>query len=188
MNLRNLFLGLLLSIFVTSIGSAQILAGKSINITISNVPDQDKVTVTGTYPVSETGAINVPFLGSVRAAGLRDAELASILQSRYISAGIYRNPTIQVFSNATIGKPGEEIVTVGGQVRKTGPVPWVKELTLWQAIQAAGGPTEFGSMKRVILFRNGKQKSYDVTQAQFKAIPLERNDTIEIPQKNWLGN
>ncbi len=188
MNLRNIILGLLLSVFLPQVASAQIQAGKSINITISNVPDEDKNTVTGTYPVSESGTVNVPFLGNVRAAGMLDAQFASSLQSQYKSAGIYRNPTIQVFSNVTGKDVASEIVSIGGQVRKTGPVPWVKELTLWQAIQAAGGPTEFGSMHRVILTREGKQKVYDVTQAQFKSIPLQRNDNIEIPQKNWLNH
>lgn len=188
MNLRNIILGLLLSVFLPAAAWAQILPGKSINITIANVPDEDKNTVTGTYPVSESGLVNVPFLGNVRAAGMLDAQFASSLQSQYKSAGIYRNPTIQVFSNLTGKDVASEIVSIGGHVRKTGPVPFVKELTLWQAIQAAGGPDEFGSMKRVILIRNGKQMTYDVTQAQFKSIPLQRNDNIEIPQKNWIGH
>ena len=187
MNLRNIILGLLLSVFVPAAAWAQILPGKSINITIANVPDEDKSTVTGTYPVSESGLVNVPFLGNVRAAGMHDAEFASSLQAQYRNAGIYRNPTIQVFSNLGGKDVAVEIVTVGNQVRRPGPVPFVKELTIWQAIQAAGGPTEFGSMRRVILFREGKQKEYDLTQAQFKTIPLQRNDTIEVPQKGWTG-
>jgi polysaccharide export outer membrane protein len=59
---------------------------------------------------------------------------------------------------------------------------------LYQAIQAAGGPTEFGSMKRVKLFRGGRQTMYDVTKSQFMSIPVQPNDTIEVPQKNMLGN
>ena len=187
MNLRNFILGLILSAFMPAVASAQIQPGKSINITIANVPDEDKATVTGTYPVSDSGTVNVPFLGNVPAAGMSDAALASSLQSRYRSAGIYRNPTIQVFSTGVGIRPEDQIVTVGGHVKRPGTVPYVKELTLWQAIQAAGGADDFGSMKRVMLTRDGKQKTYDLTQAQFKSIPLQRNDTIEIPQKTWLN-
>jgi polysaccharide export outer membrane protein len=75
-------------------------------------------------------------------------------------------------------------VTVGGDVRSPGPKPFTPELTLWGAIQAAGGQTEFGAINRVKLTRNGAQKSYDVTQPQFKQIPLQRNDAIEVPRKN----
>ena len=82
----------------------------------------------------------------------------------------------------------EQTVHIGGQVRGPGPKPFNKGLTLYQAIQAAGGPTEFGSMKRVKVFRNGKQTIYDMTKEQSMAVAVEPNDTVEVPQKNILGN
>lgn len=174
--------------FTSLFGYCQIEAGKSINITIAGVPDQDRATITNTYPVSESGMINMPFIGQVRAAGLRNEELQSSLQNRYKSAGIYTNPTIQVIANSIGVTVNQETVIVGGQIRRPGPVPYAKELTLWGAVQAAGGPTEFGSMRRVKLTRNGSQKTYDVTKQQFMQIPLQRNDTIDIPQKTPWGS
>jgi polysaccharide export outer membrane protein len=186
MNLKNFLLALFALFLASGAVSAQIQAGKSINITISNVPDQDKATINNLYPVAENGTINMPLLnGPVRASGLRAHELASFLEASYKSAGIYTDPTIQVIENREGGNVADEIVTVGGYVRRPGPVPFVKGLTLWQAIQAGGGPTDFGSMYRVTLFRDGKQMEYDVTKAQFMRIPLQRNDTIDVPQKNW---
>ena len=81
----------------------------------------------------------------------------------------------------------KQVVHIGGQVRRPGPTEFTQGLTLYQAIQAGGGPTEFGSMNRIKLFRNGKQRQYDMTEAKNMAIPLEPNDTIEVPQKGWLG-
>ncbi len=187
MNFNKLLLGLFALIVASISVSAQIEAGKSINITIAGVPDQDRATITNTYPVSESGMINMPFIGQVRAAGLRNEELQASLQSRYKSAGIYTNPTIQVIANAIGARVNEETVTVGGQVTRPGPVPYAKELTLWGAVQAAGGATPFGSMRRVKLTRNGNQKTYDATKVQFMHIPLQRNDTIEVPQKTPWG-
>ncbi len=178
----------LIALFVAALPvCAQIEAGKSINITIAGVPDQDRATITNTYPVSESGMINMPFIGQVRAGGLRNEELQISLQSRYKSAGIYTNPTIQVIANAVGANVNQETVIVGGQVRRPGPVPFAKELTLWGAIQAAGGSTEFGSMRRVKVIRDGSQRAYDVTKAQFQQIPLQRNDSIEVPQKTPWG-
>jgi protein involved in polysaccharide export with SLBB domain len=187
MNPKKILFGLLALIFASVSLTAQIEAGKSINITIANVPDEDKATITNVYPVSESGYVNMPFIGQVHAAGLSADGLAGSLQSRYKSAGIYTNPTIQVIINMTGVKPNEETVTVGGQVRSPGPVPYAKELTLWGAIQARGGATEFGSMYRVKLIRNGSERTYDATKAQIKQMPLQRNDTIEVPQKNLIG-
>lgn len=183
MNCKKLLFGLFALIFASLSVSAQIQPGKSINITIANVPDQDRATVNGIYPVSDSGMINMPFIGQMRAAGLHNDQLQASLEARYKSAGIYRNPTIQVLSSGVDKDLNAETVVVGGFVRRPGPVPYAKELTLWGAIQSAGGETEFGSIKRVKLTRNGSQKSYDLRLEQFKQIPLQRNDAIDVPQK-----
>ena len=76
------------------------------------------------------------------------------------------------------------MVHIGGQVGRTGPVKFQRGLTLWQAIQTAGGPTPFGTIKRVKITRAGKQRQYDLTGSSRTCnIPLEPNDTIEVPQK-----
>ena len=187
MNLKKTLVGLFLMIGLSLPLFAQIEAGKAIQITISGVPSEEKGRIDGIYPVSDAGFINMPFIDTVRAAGLRNEDLAVALQSRYKSLGIYTNPTIQVISN-TGNSINEQTVYLGGQVRGPGPKAFTKGLTLYQAIQAAGGATEFGSMKRVKLFRGGRQTMYDLTKSQFMNIPVQPNDTIEVPQKGPFGN
>lgn len=186
MNFKQIVAGLLALFCVTASALAQIQPGRAIQITISGVPAEEKNRFDPIYPVSESGMINMPFIGQVRAAGLRAEQLAAALQSRYKEAGIYTNPTFQVIDSSSKSIE-EQVVYVGGEVRRTGPVPYNRTLTLYQAIQAAGGATEFGSMRRVKLFRGGKQKLYDLRQAQFMRIPLEPDDTIEVPQKTPWG-
>jgi protein involved in polysaccharide export with SLBB domain len=165
---------------------AQIQPGKAVQITIQGVPSEEKSRIDGIYPVSEAGYINMPFISTVHAAGLRNEDLQSSLQARYKSLGIYTNPTIQVLSN-TGDKIDEKMVYLGGHVRGPGPKPYSQGLTLYQAVQSAGGATEFGSMKRVRIFRSGKALEYDLTLAQFMSVPVQPNDTIEVPQKTMLG-
>jgi protein involved in polysaccharide export with SLBB domain len=172
------------------VGSAlaqnEIKPGKAVQVTIKGVPASEQAKIDGQYSVTDGGVISMPYIGTVRAAGLRPGDLAASIESRYRAEGIYRTPTIQVFASSTdtMDKP---FVTVGGQVRKTGPVEFTQGLTLYQAVQAAGGATEFGTVKRVVLTRNGSQRTYDITQTQFMSIPLYPSDTIEVPQKNILG-
>jgi protein involved in polysaccharide export with SLBB domain len=187
MNYKNIGFSILIYGISLLSGLAQIQAGKSINITISGVPEQDKITITNVYPVSVAGMINMPYLGEVRAAGLKTDDLQRSLQNLYKAAGIYTNPTIQVIANFNGAAVNQETVMVGGQVRRPGPVPFAKELTLWGAIQAAGGPTEFGSMRRVKLTRGGAMKTYNVNSPKLMQIPLDRNDTIEVPEKDFIG-
>ena len=188
MNMKSLIALLSLLVLAALPVSAQIQAKQSIRITVTGIPLDEKGRIDGDYPVGESGSINMPFIGAVRAAGMRPEALAASLQGRYKSAGIYRNPTFQVFSTTGEGSVVDQMVTVGGQVRKTGPVKYTQGLTLWGAIQAAGGATEFGSMKRVKLTRAGKIKQYNVEQPQFMQIPLEPDDAIDVPQKSWTGN
>lgn len=187
MNLKKLLAGLGAIIYLALPGfSQQIEAGKAVIITISGVPAEEKGRIDNTYPVSDSGFINMPFINAVHAAGLKNDELAATLQARYRNAGIYNNPTIQVISNRgdTIN---EQTVVIGGQVRGPGPKPYTKGLTLYQAIQAAGGATEFGSMQRVKIYRNGRPTTYDLTKSQFMSVLVQPNDTIEVPQKTPFG-
>ena len=188
MNLKSLIFGSLASLLlaISVFGQTQIKPGRAITITILGVPTDEKTRFDGTYPVSESGMINMPHIGSIKASGLRADELSGVLQNTYKSREIYTNPTIQVLSSSqdTLDK---QIVHVGGQVRKTGPTEYTQGLTLYQAIQAGGGPTEFGSMYRVKLFRGSTQHQYDLTNAKNMAIVLEPNDTIEVPKQNWIG-
>lgn len=186
MNLKRLLIGLgALMLFVLP-GFSQIEAGKAVQITISGVPAEEKGRIDGVYPVSDSGYINMPFIGAMQAAGLKNDALAASLQARYRSAGYYNNPTIQVISDIK-DKISEQTIVIGGQVRAPGPKPFNKGLTLYQAIQAAGGATEFGSMKRVKIYRGGRPTTYDLTKSQFMSVPVQPNDTIEVPQKTPFG-
>lgn len=164
----------------------QVKSGKAITLFISGVPAQEKSLVDGTYPVSESGMVNLPHIGLIRAAGLKADELSTVIQNTYKSRKIYTNPTIQILTSTQDGLD-EQLVHVGGQVGSPGPVKFTQGLTLYQAVQAAKGATAFGSMYRVKLYRGGKIREVDLTQGQSMSVTLQPNDTIEVPQKNLLG-
>ncbi len=55
-------------------------------------------------------------------------------------------------------------------------------------IFAAGGPTQFGSLKRVKVIRQGKTLQFDLTIPKLKNHEFAHPaDYIEVPQKNILG-
>ncbi len=187
MNRKAFFAALSAFICLMSSAYAQIEAGQSIEIKIMGVPAVAKPEVEGTYPVSEKGMVNMPFIGEIRAAGLESDQLAKNIQSAYRDEGIFNNPAIQVIWNQNGKGVLEQQVHIGGQVRATGPKPYRKGLTVFQAVQAAGGANEFGAMNRVILWREGKQRKIDLTTPEGKGVITEPNDTIEVPQKNPFG-
>jgi polysaccharide export outer membrane protein len=163
-----------------------IQTNQAITISIQGVPERDRATINNTYPVSQSGTINMPYIGTVRAAGLLPEQLAASLQAQYRNAQIYSSPTFQVIATSS-DTIVNQIVTVGGDVRRPGPVPFTNGITLWQALQAAGGETEFGSIRRVRLFRDGNTREYDLRKPEQMQIRLRPNDTIQVPRKNWIG-
>lgn len=167
---------------------AQIEAGQSVLIKIMGVPAGEKEKIDETYPVSKTGMVNMPFVGEIRAAGLESHELAKSIQRAYRDGGIYSNAAIQVVANINELEVAAQRVHLGGQVRTPGPRPFNKGLTVFQAVQAAGGANEFGAMNRVTLWREGRPKEINLKTPEGMAVVTRPNDTIEVPKKNWLGN
>ena len=188
MNFKTLFFAAVAAFLVVANVWAQseIKAGRAITLTINGVPSEDKARFDGVYPVSESGMVNLPYIGMVRAAGLKSDQLSRNIQSAYQNKQIYTNPTVQVLTSSA-DTLVEEVVHVGGQVSRPGPVKYMQGLTVYQAVMAGGGPTPFGSMKRVKLYRAGKMRQYDLTQGQSMSVPLQSGDTIEVPQKNVFG-
>lgn len=188
MNIRKSLTILFVAIVAVLPVSAQVIeTNQAVTISVQSVPDADRSTINGTYPVGQNGTINMPYIGQVRAAGLLPEQLAANLQSQYRNAQIYTNPTFQVIATSS-DDIVQQIVTVGGYVGRPGPVQYRNGMTLWQAIQAAGGENAFGSIRRVRLYRGSESREYDLRNQEAMQIPLRPNDTIEVPQKNWRGH
>lgn len=176
----------LLALSLLPLHASPIEAGQAINITVQGVPASEAARLNGTYPVSDSGVIRMWEVGSIRAAGVDSSVLAQRIEQAYKAAEIYTNPVFQVISDSSdIIK--QQIVTVGGKVRAPGAKPYQKGMTLFEAVAAAGGPTEFGAKNRVRLYRNKKVYTYDLGLAEHKMLLVYPNDIIDIPAKNWIG-
>lgn len=181
------YLGLVVALLSGVQAQTVIAPGRAIEIQIKGVPAEEMQRVSGTYTVSESGLIRMPLLGGpIRAAGLSPTALAQNIEAAYRSAEIYTTPTINVIAS-TDETLAEYLVTIGGQVKRPGPVKYSRDMTVYQALQSGGGATEFGSMYRVSLIRRGKVTVLDLTDNKNKNLLVEPNDTIEVPQKNIFG-
>jgi len=162
--------------------AAQIRANEALDITITGVPDTDRADISRTYPVSEKGLINLPHIGILQAAGLDSMVLAKRIQDSYRKAEIFANPTVNV---TVIGdkRLNQKTVVVGGSVVHPGAVQYRKGLTLWQAIQAAGGDNPFGAIRRVELTRGKTIRKFDLRKDASKRVLIEENDSIRVPPK-----
>lgn len=158
----------------------KIESGTAISVSIRGVPAGEQGQVNGTYTVSNKGYITMPFVGQVKAAGYSNAQLENKIAAAYRNAQIYTSPTIVVLSNSSDAQR-QLTVTVGGFVRRPGPVNYRQGMTLYDVIQQAGGRDTFGS-RTVKLFRGNKVADYDLSKDRHKMVKVYPNDTIEVPQ------
>lgn len=186
MNLKGILLVALLALFGSAVGMSQIEAGKAIRITIKGIPAEDKAIIEEVYPVTEEGTVNLPYVGKINAAGKTTEQLARDIEKAYVDAKIFIEPAVEA-ALAKSKAPDVHVIHIGGEVRRPGPIAFTEGMTLWEAIQAAGGATEFGSLKRVKLYRDGKQTTYDMTNKEALSVPLKVNDTIEVPVRFYYS-
>lgn len=169
-----------------SVGAQEVRSGQALKISINGVPVSEKGRLDNIYSVSESGFIEMWMIGSVKAVGLTKTELAKVIARKYQQAEIYTSPVFQIFSENDEIAQDNQIVTVGGQVNRPGQQQWTKGLTLYAAIQSAGGESPFGAMNRVRLYRPGEQvREFDMGRKESKAFKVQPFDTVEVPQKKF---
>jgi len=97
--------------------------------------------------VRRDGRISLPYVGDQMAAGITPMDLDSLLTVRF--GEILRDPSLSVI----IEKAAEQKVYVLGQVRLPGKVEFDDELTMVQAVAAAGGYVPGALSDHAILIR-----------------------------------
>lgn len=178
--------------FVSNPVIAGLEPGEQINLTIRGVDPAEQQKISGIYRVGESGGVRLPLLEDLLPArGLTPEQFARAAEDAYKKAGIYARPAIEVETSQGKDQQAAAVISVGGQVRRAGDSPFRKDMTVIQAIDAAGGRNDFGS-RNLFLIRGGKQYCLDFTNLSHKNIVLRPGDSIQVDQKGvldrWKGN
>lgn len=139
--------------------------------------------VSKTVPVRPDGKISLPLLNDIQAAGLTPIELGQSITTRlgkYITA-----PQVTV----TLVALNSQRVHVMGEVNRPGPILVLPNMTVLQALSAAGGLTQFANRRHIYILRGegGKQNRYPFNykaaiRGEMKEnITVKSGDTIVVP-------
>ncbi|MDB4618484.1 polysaccharide biosynthesis/export family protein [Akkermansiaceae bacterium] len=171
------------TLLLTFTSFAAIQAGDRLMITIKGVPTSEQGTINGEYIVGRDGRIKIPLADvMLNAKGLEHDSLARSIENLFKKTGIYARPVITVKSDAE-ATTNRSFVSVGGMVKKSGPVAYRPGMTLLQAIQAAGDLTTFGTKKRIFVTRGKVTKTLDLRNKEHQQFLLKPEDTIVVDQK-----
>jgi polysaccharide biosynthesis/export protein len=137
--------------------------------------------LSGSYLIEANGYVQIPGLGTIRAAGLRPDQVSQAMVDAMRGKG-FREPELAV-------RPMIRI-SVLGQVR----IPMLYSidpgLSLLQLITMAGGPTDRGDLKHTRVIRDGKAYVVDIEAALHGSssgrVALYSNDVVFVPPKRGL--
>lgn len=133
-------------------------AGDVIEVRVFQQPDMSAV-----YSVSSQGTISFPLIGEVEVAGQTPGQVESSIRGR-LADGFLRDPQVSIL----VKEYNSRQVSVFGQVRKPGTLPFGDGMSIVAAISQAGGFTGMAKRNAVRVTRKGKGKESRFT------IPVER--------------
>jgi len=162
------------------VGPDTLHAGDRISVSLSGLPIP---IAKHAEQIREDGYINPPFLGrTVKAEGKRIGELQNELQRLYVP---------DYFKSATVTVQRQDsYYFVGGEVKGGGQKPYLSEMTVLKAIQAAGDFTDFAKKSKVQVIRaNGhKEKPVNCPKAIMDPkldLPIFPGDQVIVPKRHF---
>ncbi|MDY6922255.1 MAG: polysaccharide biosynthesis/export family protein [Pseudomonadota bacterium] len=156
--------------------------GDVVKLSVYNQPN-----LTTETQISNSGALLVPLLGSVKIAGLTTDKASTVIARQLENSRILHEAHV----NLLITEYRSRSIAVLGQVNQAGKFYLQGPTTLPEALALAGGVNANGS-ERVVLLRhdaNGRQQryEYDLQQwldshaSQRSAIPVQAGDVVYVP-------
>ena len=137
------------------------------------------------YRVAADGTIDYPFVGRVSVAGMRSGEVQELIASK-LADGYLKKPQVSVM----VKEWNSRKVSVIGQVQKPGSVPYFTNMTIVDAIAAAGGFTGIASKNSVTLRREAKgsvqSKNYpvaDISEGRAPNVVLQPGDILVVEER-----
>jgi polysaccharide biosynthesis/export protein VpsN len=134
--------------------------------------------LSGSYLIDARGEVQIPGLGTIRAAGLTPVQISDALVDAMRGRG-FRDPELAVRPQIR--------VSVLGEVLKPELYSVDPGVSLMQLLTLAGGPTDRADLKHTRVIRDGREFIIDLKSA-FEGSPTGRvglysNDVVYIPKR-----
>lgn len=130
--------------------------------------------------IDEKGMISLPLIGEIKAEGLTPSQLAESIQAQYV-------PKYYVRCSATV-LAAVRFFYVGGEVRSPGRFPWTEDITLFKAINTAGGFTDYANRNKIEVIREKGKEVYNyevIRRNPNKDVVIQPGNSIIVPRSIW---
>ncbi len=141
--------------------------------------------LSGPYRVAADGTVDYPFVGRISVVGLRSGEVQEAIAAK-LRDGYLKNPQVSVM----VKEWNSRKVSVIGQVQKPGPIVYFPNMTVVDAIAAAGGFTPIAAKNSVNLRREarGSVESRncpvaDISEGRAPNVMLQPGDILVVEER-----
>lgn len=150
--------------------AATLNAGDAVRIEVWRQPE-----LSGEFEVTGSGVVGHPLYRQISVTGLPIDEVESAIEGFLV--GFEASPQFVVEALFRIA--------VGGEVRQPDVYSLRPETTVSQAIALAGGPTERGRLERVVVRRDGRERSIDLTDPanELREMQVRSGDQIVVQRR-----
>jgi polysaccharide export outer membrane protein len=156
----------------------------AVSVVMQPVPNSaaDSMVTTG-YTVDQDGDVHLPYVGTVKVAGMTMRDIYNELDQQFRTYIKKPEFTVQVASYRS------KRVYIAGEVKSPGVLPVIDiPMTLPEALGRAGGYTEMGNQGAIEIDRDGKRYTVDIPELTAHGINpsqilLKDGDMVRIPSR-----
>jgi protein involved in polysaccharide export with SLBB domain len=141
--------------------------------------------LSGTYRIAADGTIDYPFVGRVTVIGMRSGDVQELIATK-LKDGYLKNPQVSLM----VKEWNSRKVSVIGQVQRPGSVAFFPNMTIVDAIAAAGGFTPIASKNAVSLRRESKGsvesknlRVADISEGKAPNVMLRPGDILVVEER-----
>jgi polysaccharide export outer membrane protein len=141
--------------------------------------------LSGPYRISADGTIDFPLIGRLSVIGMRSGDVQELITTK-LKDGYLKDPQVSLM----VKEWNSRKVSVMGQVQKPGPVAYFPNMTIVDAIAAAGGFTGIASKNAVTLRREVKgsveSRNYpvaDISEGRAPNVLLRPGDILVVEER-----
>lgn len=139
------------------------------------------------YQISADGSVDVPYIHTIKVAGLEAPEVARLIRQQLIERKILTDPSVIV----QVKEYHSRRITLLGQVAKPGSFPFTPGMTLIQAVSLAGGFSAISDTNRVNITRKADDgRTYTavlsvgtIMEGKSADVPLQAGDQIYVHER-----
>ena len=141
--------------------------------------------LSGAYRIAADGTVDYPFIGRIAVIGMRSGDVQELIAAK-LADGYLKKPQVSLM----VKEWNSRKVSVIGQVQKPGSVTYFTNMTIVDAIAAAGGFTGIASKNSVTLRRESKgsvqSKNYpvaDISEGRAPNVVLLPGDILVVEER-----